>query len=71
MACGSTGTGAGASTAGLFLQEFIPKKTSWAHLDIAGPFMRSKKWKYYEAGAIGFGAKTMIDLAERFNDYFD
>ncbi len=62
---------AGASTAGLFLQEFIPKKTSWAHLDIAGPFMRSKKWKYYEAGAIGFGTKTMIDLAERFSDYFE
>ena len=62
---------AGASTAGLFLQEFIPKDVAWAHLDIAGPFMRSSRWKYYEAGAIGFGAKTMIDLAERFNDYFE
>jgi len=62
---------AGALTAGLFLQEFVPEKTAWAHLDIAGPFMRDKNWKYYEPGGIGFGAKTLVDLAERFNDYFD
>jgi leucyl aminopeptidase len=60
---------AGALTAGLFLQEFVPEKTSWAHLDIAGPFIREKNWKYYEAGAIGFGLKTLVDLAERFNEY--
>lgn len=60
---------AGALTAGLFLQEFVPDGTPWAHLDIAGPFMREKEWKYYEAGAIGFGAKTLVDLAERFNEY--
>jgi leucyl aminopeptidase len=59
---------AGALTAGLFLQEFIPNGTPWAHLDIAGPFIREKEWKYYEAGAIGFGLKTLVDLAERFND---
>jgi len=60
---------AGALTAGLFLREFVPENTPWAHLDIAGPFMREKDWKYYEAGAIGFGLKTLVDLAERFNDY--
>jgi leucyl aminopeptidase len=60
---------AGALTAGLFLQEFVPDGASWAHLDIAGPFIREKEWKYYEAGAIGFGLKTLVDLAERFNDY--
>jgi leucyl aminopeptidase len=60
---------AGALTAGLFLQEFVPEKTAWAHLDIAGPFIREKDWKYYEAGATGFGLKTMVDLAERFNEY--
>jgi leucyl aminopeptidase len=60
---------AGALTAGLFLQEFVPEKTPWAHLDIAGPFIRDKDWKYYEAGAIGFGLKTLVDLAERFNEY--
>jgi leucyl aminopeptidase len=60
---------AGALTAGLFLQEFVPENTAWAHLDIAGPFIREKEWKYYEAGAIGFGLKTLVDIAERFNEY--
>ena len=60
---------AGALTAGLFLQEFVPERTPWVHLDIAGPFIREKEWKYYEAGAIGFGLKTLVDLAERFNEY--
>lgn len=57
---------AGALTAGLFLQEFVPEGAAWAHLDIAGPYLRDKDWKYYEAGAIGFGVKTLVDLAERF-----
>jgi leucyl aminopeptidase len=60
---------AGAITAGLFLQEFIPDGAAWAHLDIAGPFIREKEWKYYEAGGIGFGLKMMVDLAERFQEY--
>jgi leucyl aminopeptidase len=61
---------AGALTAGLFLQEFVPEKTSWAHLDIAGPFLLEKDWKYYEAGGTAFGLKTLVDIAERFNTYF-
>ena len=60
---------AGALTAGLFLQEFIPEKTAWAHLDIAGPFIRENDWKYYEAGATAFGLKTLVDVAERFKEY--
>jgi leucyl aminopeptidase len=64
------GANAGALTAGLFLQEFVPENAAWAHLDIAGPFIRETNWKYYEAGGIGFGAKTLIDLAERFDTYF-
>ncbi|MBI3932064.1 MAG: leucyl aminopeptidase [Acidobacteria bacterium] len=59
---------AGAITAGLFLREFVPEKAAWAHLDIAGPMFRDKDWKYYEAGAIGFGVKTLVDLCERFHD---
>ncbi len=59
---------AGAITAGLFLREFVPEKTPWAHLDIAGPMFRDKDWKYYEAGAIGFGVKTLVDFCERFRD---
>jgi leucyl aminopeptidase len=59
---------AGAITAGLFLREFVPEKTAWVHLDIAGPMFRDKDWKYYEAGAVGFGVKTLVDLCERFHD---
>jgi leucyl aminopeptidase len=59
---------AGAITAGLFLQEFVPEGSAWAHLDIAGPFLMEKPWKYYEAGAIGFGLKTLVDMAENFNE---
>jgi len=59
---------AGTITAGLFLREFVPEKTAWAHLDIAGPMFRDKDWKYYEAGAVGFGLKTLVDLCERFHD---
>jgi leucyl aminopeptidase len=59
---------AGAITAGLFLREFVPAGAAWAHLDIAGPMFREKDWKYFEAGAIGFGVKTMVDLCERFRD---
>ncbi len=62
---------AGALTAGLFLQEFVPGGTPWAHLDIAGPFIREKEWKYYEAGATAFGLKTLVDVAERFNNIGD
>jgi leucyl aminopeptidase len=60
----------GAITAGLFLQEFIPENTPWAHLDIAGPFIFDKPWKYYGAGATGFGVKTFVDLCMRFGEYF-
>jgi leucyl aminopeptidase len=59
---------AGAITAGLFLREFVPESVAWAHLDIAGPMFRDKDWKYYEAGAVGFGLKTLVDVSERFHD---
>ncbi len=59
---------AGAITAGLFLREFVPDGVAWAHLDIAGPLFKDKDWKYFEAGAIGFGLKTLVDLCERFRD---
>jgi leucyl aminopeptidase len=59
---------AGAITAGLFLTEFVPAGAAWAHLDIAGPMFKDKEWKYYEAGALGFGVKTLVDLCERFHD---
>ena len=67
----SSGGLAGAITAALFLREFVPEGVAWAHLDIAGPMFRDKDWKYYEAGAIGFGVKTLVDLCERFREPLD
>jgi len=34
-----------------------------------GRFIRDKDWKYYEAGATALGLKTLVDVAERFNEY--
>jgi len=62
---------AGAITGALFLREFVPEGAAWAHLDIAGPLFRDKEWKHYEAGAIGFGLKTLVDLATRFREPLD
>jgi leucyl aminopeptidase len=57
---------AGSITAGLFLREFVPEGAAWAHLDIAGPFILEKPWKYFSEGATGFAVQTFVDLAERF-----
>ena len=59
---------AGAITAALFLREFVPENVAWAHLDIAGPMFKDREWRYYEAGALGFGVKTLVHLVERFRE---
>jgi len=48
------------------LEEFVPKGAIWAHLDIAGPLLMEKPWKYYPKGATGFGVRTMAEIALRF-----
>ncbi len=59
----NTGSDAGAISAALFLQEFVPENTAWAHWDIAGTAFVTKNWKYTEYGATGFGVQTLIELA--------
>lgn len=59
----NTGSDAGAISAALFLQEFVPENTAWSHWDIAGTAFVDKKWKYTEYGATGFGVQTLIQLA--------
>jgi leucyl aminopeptidase len=54
---------AGAITAALFLQEFVPEKTKWAHLDIAGTAFTTKKWKYIDFGATGWGVQSLVNIA--------
>jgi len=61
----SGGAEAGAITAALFLKEFVPANTSWAHLDIAGTAFATKSWKYYPEGATAFGVRTLVELARR------
>jgi leucyl aminopeptidase len=47
------GRAAGATTAALFLQHFVTKGTSWAHLDVAGSAFHDKGNRRYAAGATG------------------
>ena len=60
------GGDAGSITAGLFLQEFVPENTPWAHLDIAGTAFTTKPWKYYNWGATGWGVRSLVNLVEEF-----
>lgn len=50
----------GASTAGVFLQEFV-KDVNWAHLDIAGVAFLDKPQKELIKGATGSGVRTLIN----------
>ncbi|MCH7951277.1 leucyl aminopeptidase [Patescibacteria group bacterium] len=52
---------AGAITAALFLKEFVPKDTPWAHLDIAGPsWEESGEIPYIPKGGTGFGVRSIM-----------
>ena len=56
-------TNGGMLTAGLFLKEFVPEKTPWAHLDIAGVAMQEKAAKpYTQPGGTGFGVRLLVEL---------
>lgn len=55
----------GMLVAGIFLQEFIPEGTLWAHLDIAGPsFNSGTPYGYTPKGGTGAAVRTLIALAE-------
>lgn len=64
----NTGSDAGAISAALFLQEFVPENTAWTHWDIAGTAFVTKAWKYTEYGATGFGVQTLIELAREMSN---
>jgi leucyl aminopeptidase len=53
----------GAITAGLFLKRFV-KKTSWIHVDIAGPARAEKGTPLTRRGGTGFGVLTCLDYLE-------
>ncbi len=59
----ATGRWGGTISAGLFIEEFVPKNTPWVHLDIAGPANTDKALGYWNRGATGFGVATLVQLA--------
>lgn len=49
----------GAIYAAHFLNNFVPEKTPWVHLDIAGPSYFDKSGEWYSQGGTGFGVRTI------------
>ena len=56
---------AGATTAALFLAEFVGD-TPWAHLDIAGTMQSDTDDVWRSKGATGFGTRILIEFARNF-----
>jgi leucyl aminopeptidase len=54
----------GAVTAGTFLQQFVPEKVSWAHMDIAGVGYHEKAHNGMPKGAAGFGVVLTVAFLE-------
>jgi len=59
------GPHAGATTAALFLNEFVGD-TPWAHIDIAGTMQTDSDDSWRSSGATGFGARLLAKLAKDF-----
>ncbi|MFE0733885.1 leucyl aminopeptidase [Streptomyces sp. NPDC058855] len=54
----------GGLVAGLFLREFVPAGTPWAHLDIAGPaFNEGRPHGHTPSGGTGCAVRTLVRLA--------
>ncbi len=53
---------ASAIVGGAFLSEFVEKKVSWAHIDIAGPSYDSGEGAYLSKGGRGVGVRLLVQL---------
>lgn len=51
----------GAINGALFLEEFVPKGTKWAHLDIAGPSFIEKDAPLTPRGGTGVGVRMILE----------
>ena len=56
----------GSITASQFLQRFVPPKTKWAHLDIAGTTWKNNGDILNSKGATGFGLTLIADFIDRY-----
>jgi leucyl aminopeptidase len=55
----------GMLVAGLFLQEFVPDGTPWAHLDVAGPaWNQGEVHDYTPKGGTGVPVRTLLEWLE-------
>jgi len=52
----------GTITAAMFLKEFVPEKTAWAHLDIAGTAWCNAPRYDCAKGATGVGVRLIVEL---------
>ena len=57
----SGGRWGGASSAAIFLQNFVKDGQKWAHIDIAGTAFLDSAQKYYTKGATGAGVRALIN----------
>lgn len=58
------GKGGGACTAAAFLREFVPEKTDWLHLDMAGVMGPDDTTPYLGKGMTGRPTRTLIEFIE-------
>ena len=58
---------AGTITATMFLKEFVPEKTPWVHLDIAGTACCAKNRFDCPKGANGFGVRLFAELLSKWS----
>ena len=56
----------GSVTAAQFLQRFVPNKTKWAHLDIAGVTWKASGDRMNNKGATGFGLTLIADFIDKY-----
>jgi len=54
----------GAITAAKFLENFVDKKISWAHLDIAGPSIFNDSTNYSNKYMTGFGVRLLVEFLQ-------
>lgn len=56
--------GAGVIAGAVFLQEFVPEKTAWVHLDIAGTAWLPAEKPFMAKGPTGVGVRTLVKLVQ-------